>query len=57
MMERLENIKKLIGTEASVCKVEDGAPCFMCGDCVPEEEKDVDFEDEERFNYEREAFD
>jgi len=55
MSERLENIKNLIGTDANVCMVEDGAPCRMCGDCLPGEEEDL--EDEARHNYVQDAFD
>lgn len=55
MNKRLENIKDLIGTDASICMVEDGAPCLMCWDCLPEEEDNL--EEEANSNYIREAFD
>jgi 4-diphosphocytidyl-2C-methyl-D-erythritol kinase len=55
MNKRLENIKNLIGTDVNVCMVEDGAPCMMCGECIPEDEEDL--EAEARSNYQREALD
>ncbi|KYC45008.1 MAG: hypothetical protein AMQ22_02246 [Candidatus Methanofastidiosum methylothiophilum] len=55
MNKRLENLKRLIGTDVNVCMVKDGAPCRMCGDCLPGEEEDL--EAEARSNYVRDAFD
>lgn len=57
MNKRLENIKNLIGKEADVCMVEDGAPCLMCGDCLLEPDETLDVEMEARINYQRDAFD